>query len=164
MNLELQGLGARHDTARVGAGDALLDLTFRVEAGESVAIVGPSGAGKTTLLEVLAGARRPTQGLLRLDGSDPWSLPRRALHALRRSEVVMGLVGYDDFELADLVEPPVTVIHQDPASLGQKAALQLFARLLGDESPPHTVVMPTRLIVRSSGRLSTHTAPRKAPS
>jgi len=74
------------------------------------------------------------------------------LHALRRANRGLSLVGYDDFELADLVDPPVTVIHQDPASLGQKAAQQLFARLLGDESPPQTVVMPTRLVVRSSGR------------
>ncbi|NUO36709.1 MAG: substrate-binding domain-containing protein, partial [Dermatophilaceae bacterium] len=53
--------------------------------------------------------------------------------------------------LADLVDPPVTVVHQDPAAMGQKAAQQLFARLLGDESPAQTVVMPTRLVVRGSG-------------
>lgn len=76
-----------------------------------------------------------------------------ALHAMRQVDVAMGLVGYDDFELADLIVPAVTVVHQDPASLGQKAVLQLFARLLGDESPAQTVVMPTRLIVRESGRL-----------
>jgi LacI family transcriptional regulator len=35
--------------------------------------------------------------------------------------------------------------------MGQKAAQQLFARLLGDESPAQTVVMPTRLVVRGSG-------------
>ena len=74
----------------------------------------------------------------------------------------MGLVGYDDFELADLVEPSVTVVHQDPASIGQKAVLQLFARLLGDESPAQTVVMPTRLIVRESGRLPASARSRKA--
>jgi LacI family transcriptional regulator len=75
------------------------------------------------------------------------------LYALRRANRTLGLVGYDDFELAGLIDPAVTVIHQDPAALGQKAANQLFARLLGDESPPQTVVMPTRLIARASGRL-----------
>lgn len=75
------------------------------------------------------------------------------LYALRRANRTLGLVGYDDFELAGLIDPAVTVIHQDPAALGQKAAHQLFARLLGDESPPQTVVMPTRLIARASGRL-----------
>ena len=85
-----------------------------------------------------------------------------ALHAMRAVGVEMGLVGYDDFELADLVEPSVTVVHQDPASIGQKAVLQLFARLLGDESPAQTVVMPTRLIVRDSGRLPESVRSRKA--
>ncbi|MDU0315041.1 LacI family DNA-binding transcriptional regulator [Phycicoccus sp. M110.8] len=80
------------------------------------------------------------------------------LHALQHSELSLALVGYDDFELADLVVPSVTVIHQDPAALGQKAAQQLFARLLGDESPPETVVMPTRLIVRSSSAVPGRTA------
>ncbi|NUO91140.1 MAG: substrate-binding domain-containing protein, partial [Dermatophilaceae bacterium] len=73
------------------------------------------------------------------------------LLALRDLRLPLSLVGYDDFELADLVEPPVTVVHQDPAAMGQKAAQQLFARLLGDESPAQTVVMPTRLVVRGSG-------------
>jgi LacI family transcriptional regulator len=74
-----------------------------------------------------------------------------ALFAVRDLHADLSLVGYDDFELAELIDPPVTVVHQDPAAMGQKAAQQLFARLLGDESPPQTVVMPTRLIVRASG-------------
>ena len=85
-----------------------------------------------------------------------------ALHAMRQVGIEMGLVGYDDFELADLIEPAVTVVHQDPTSIGQKAVLQLFARLLGDESPAQTVVMPTRLIVRESGRLPASLRARKA--
>jgi LacI family transcriptional regulator len=74
-----------------------------------------------------------------------------ALLALRELRLPLSLVGYDDFELAALIDPPVTVVHQDPAAMGQKAAQQLFARLLGDESQAQTVVMPTRLIVRASG-------------
>ena len=83
MKLEVQRLVARHATARSGAADALVDLSFRVEAGETVAVIGPSGAGKTTLLEVLGCARPPSTGAVRLDGTDPWTLPRRALQALR---------------------------------------------------------------------------------
>lgn len=77
-----------------------------------------------------------------------------ALRVLRRLGTALSLVGYDDFELAEMLDPPVTVINQDPTAMGQKAAWQLFARLLGDESPPATVVMPTRLVVRGSGRLA----------
>lgn len=83
MKLELAGLAARHATARRNAPDALLNLGFSVESGEMVAVIGPSGAGKTTLLEVLACARPPSRGVLKIDGADPWRLPRRLLRALR---------------------------------------------------------------------------------
>ncbi|MBA4216008.1 MAG: ATP-binding cassette domain-containing protein [Proteobacteria bacterium] len=83
MKLSLQGLSARHATARRGAADALADLQLDIAEGEHIAVIGPSGAGKTTLLEVLACARPPSAGTLRVDGADPWALPGRALRRLR---------------------------------------------------------------------------------
>jgi phosphonate transport system ATP-binding protein len=83
LKLELQSIGVRHTTTRREAADALADLSFTVEDGEAVAVIGPSGAGKTTLLEVLACARPPAQGRVALDGMDPWQLPRGALQKLR---------------------------------------------------------------------------------
>jgi phosphonate transport system ATP-binding protein len=83
VKLELQGLAARHATARRDAAEALAGLDLRVAEGEAVAVIGPSGAGKTTLLEVLACARAPSAGVLRVDGADPWALPRPALRRLR---------------------------------------------------------------------------------
>ncbi|WP_153062124.1 ATP-binding cassette domain-containing protein, partial [Escherichia coli] len=83
MKLSLQGLSARHATARRGAADALADLQLDIAEGEQIAVIGPSGAGKTTLLEVLACARPPSAGTLRVDGADPWTLPGRALRRLR---------------------------------------------------------------------------------
>ena len=61
------------------------------------------------------------------------------------------LVGFDDFELADLLDPPVTVVSLDPAELGKAAADLLFARLDGDREPPRRVVLPARLTARGSG-------------
>jgi phosphonate transport system ATP-binding protein len=83
VKLELQGLAARHATARRDAADALSGLNLHIGEGEAVAVIGPSGAGKTTLLEVLACARRPSGGLVQIGGVDPWRLPPRALRALR---------------------------------------------------------------------------------
>ena len=64
----------------------------------------------------------------------------------------LSLVGYDDFELADVLDPPVTVVHQDPLVLGERAVQQVFARLVTGLGEPTTVVVPTRLVVRASGR------------
>jgi LacI family transcriptional regulator len=98
-----------------------------------------------------------------LDGPEPLTavvtgnnrITISALQAIRSIGADLGLVGYDDFDLADFVEPAITVVHQDPASMGQKAAQQLFVRLIGDRSPPAVVTMPTRLIVRASAERRT---------
>ncbi len=74
------------------------------------------------------------------------------LSAMRELGLRLGLVGYDDFELADVVDPPVTVVHQDPLVLGERAVQQVFARLAAGSGEPATVVVPTRLVVRASGR------------
>ncbi|GAA3879448.1 LacI family DNA-binding transcriptional regulator [Saccharothrix violaceirubra] len=64
------------------------------------------------------------------------------------------LVGFDDFELADLLSPPVTVIAHDASALGRAAADLLYARLDGDTGPPKRVVLPVRLVARGSGETS----------
>ncbi|MFO0460257.1 MAG: ATP-binding cassette domain-containing protein, partial [Burkholderiales bacterium] len=83
MRIDLDELAARHPAARGDAPPALRPLSVSVAAGEQVAVIGPSGAGKTTLLQALACALPPSAGTLRLDGTDPWTLSRAALHRLR---------------------------------------------------------------------------------
>jgi len=65
----------------------------------------------------------------------------------------VGLVGMDDVELADLVEPPLTVIAQDPVGMGRLAATRLFARLDGTDLTPERLVIQTTLIERGSGEI-----------
>jgi LacI family transcriptional regulator len=79
-----------------------------------------------------------------------------ALRALRELglEHRTALVGFDDIELADLLEPAVTVVAQDPAAIGRAAADLLFRRLDGDDSPPEHVVIDVKLIARGSGEIS----------
>ena len=66
----------------------------------------------------------------------------------------IAIVGFDDFPLADLLDPRVSVIAQNPAALGRAAAELLFARLDGDRSPPQHIVVPTLLIPRGSGEIA----------
>jgi LacI family transcriptional regulator len=78
-----------------------------------------------------------------------------AVHALRRlgCQDRVALVGFDDFPMADLLQPAVTVIAQDPTRLGEVAASILFRRLAGDRSPSETVTVPVTLIARGSGEI-----------
>jgi LacI family transcriptional regulator len=78
-----------------------------------------------------------------------------ALRALRRAGLRgrIAHVGFDDVVLADVLEPGVTIVAQDPSEIGHLAATMLFARIDGDRSPARTVVVPTRLIARGSGEL-----------
>jgi LacI family transcriptional regulator len=75
--------------------------------------------------------------------------------ALRRAGLQdkIALVGFDDFPLADILTPGITVITQDTAQLGRLAAQLLFARLDGDDTPPRTHVVPTGMITRGSGEI-----------
>lgn len=75
------------------------------------------------------------------------------LRGLRR-QFEVALVGFDDFPLADLLDPGVTVVAQDPAAIGRLAAETLFRRLDGDRSPSTVQVVPTRLITRGSGEIA----------
>ncbi|HEV3171013.1 MAG TPA: LacI family DNA-binding transcriptional regulator [Actinocrinis sp.] len=63
------------------------------------------------------------------------------------------LIGFDDFELADMVAVPVTVIAQDPTQMGRMAAELLFRRMRGERAPTQRIELPTRLILRGSGEI-----------
>ena len=75
-----------------------------------------------------------------------------AVHALRAlgRERSTALLGFDDFDLADLLQPAVTVVAQDPVAMGRLSAELLLKRIAADKSAPQLHVIPTRLIVRES--------------
>jgi LacI family transcriptional regulator len=65
----------------------------------------------------------------------------------------VAVVGFDDFELAAMLDPPVTVVSQDASALGRTAAQLLFRRLDGDRRPAQQVMLGTTLVVRGSGEI-----------
>lgn len=79
----------------------------------------------------------------------------RALRALELQRRV-ALIGFDDFPLADMLEPGVTVLRQDVPALGRKAAELVFDRIRGDKSAPTHVVVPATLVHRGSGEIPSH--------
>lgn len=79
-----------------------------------------------------------------------------AIRALRRLGLAhrVALVGFDDFPLADLLEPAVSVVSQDPGHIGTTAAHLLFGRIDGRAEEPRTVLVPTELVPRGSGEIA----------
>jgi LacI family transcriptional regulator len=108
------------------------------------------------------GPDRVRDGLLRmLTGPEPVTalfagnnrVTVTAVRVLADRERPIALVGFDDFELADLLRPAVTVVAQDPALIGRTAAQLLFARLEGVARAPRQVELPAALVARGSGEL-----------
>lgn len=73
----------------------------------------------------------------------------RALAVTVRTRRV-AVIGFGDFELADLVTPGVSVVGFDPVRIGRAAGELLLRRLAGDDGPPRRVKLPVRLIPRGS--------------
>lgn len=97
--LEVSGLKKVY-TTRFGGNkvEALKDVSFSVEQGEYVAVMGESGSGKTTLLNILAAFDKPTRGTVILDGKDLLSIKDADMAAFRRDH--LGFV-FQDFNLLD---------------------------------------------------------------
>ncbi len=87
-------------TTRFGGNkvEALKNVSFRVDAGEYVAIMGESGSGKTTLLNILAALDKPTNGTVYLDGQNLSEIKESKIAAFRRDN--LGFV-FQDFNLLD---------------------------------------------------------------
>jgi LacI family transcriptional regulator len=107
-------------------------------------------AANEAVTTLMAAPDRPTalftsQNLVTIGAVE--ALHRMALHHR------VAIVGFDDFPLAQLLEPGVTVLAQQPTHMGRIAAQLLFARLEGDRSPADVHIIPSLLMRRGSGEI-----------
>lgn len=111
---------------------ALHDITFQMEEGEFVAIMGPSGSGKSTLLNVISTIDHPTSGSVMIDGKNPHTMKDGQLAHFRRS--VLGFV-FQDFNLVQTLTVgenimlPLTLEGVAPSQI--KKRTKAVAELLG---------------------------------
>ena len=127
-------LSIEHLTRVYGTGDtavrALDDVSFTVEAGEFVAIIGSSGSGKSTLLHLIGGVDRPTAGTVWLAGEDVFARSDEQLAIFRRREVGLVYQFYNLIPVLDVVENMTLPVLMDGRAVnGQR--LQMLLRALG---------------------------------
>jgi lipoprotein-releasing system ATP-binding protein len=96
MTLDVAQLGKDFPT-RSGPLTVLRDISFTLNPGDALAVMGPSGSGKSTLLHILGTLDTPTRGTVRLDGRDPFALPERQLADFRNQHI--GFVFQDHYLL-----------------------------------------------------------------
>jgi LacI family transcriptional regulator len=121
-----------------------------IRCDEELVVLGPHDQGSVTMaLARLLAEQDPATALI--TGNN--LITAHALRALANRARRPALIGFDDLAFADLLVPPVSVIAQDPAALGRTAAELLLTRLAGDDSPPHRVTLPVRLVARGSAEV-----------
>lgn len=121
-------------TTRFGGNqvEALKNVSFSVEKGEYVAIMGESGSGKTTLLNILASLDQPTAGEVLLDGKSILGIREKELASFRREHLGFVFQDFnllDTFTLEDNIYLPLVLAGKDYREM--KERLVPIARLLG---------------------------------
>lgn len=121
---------AENLTKTYGSGDnavrALDNVSFSVEKGEFLAIIGPSGSGKSTLLHILGGVDRPTSGKVYMNGEDIYAQNEEQLAIFRRRHVGLIYQFYNLIPVLDVVENMTLPVLMD----GRKVNEERLAELL----------------------------------
>ena len=112
---------------------ALDDVSFGVEKGEFVAIVGPSGSGKSTLLHILGGVDTPSSGQVLVDGTDICALDQTKLAIFRRRQIGLIYQFYNLIPILDVEENITLPLLLDERRLDEARLKEIVATLgLGD--------------------------------
>ncbi|MGE3806769.1 MAG: ABC transporter ATP-binding protein [Gemmataceae bacterium] len=129
MSLVVEQLGKDYPT-RSGPLSVLRELSFNLEAGEALSVMGPSGSGKSTLLHILGTLDTPTTGKVTIKGTDPFTL--------------------DEQKLADFRNRHIGFVFQEHYLLPQCSVLEnvLIPTLVGGSSPPEAEKWARQLLER----------------
>ncbi|MBQ6670218.1 MAG: ABC transporter ATP-binding protein [Firmicutes bacterium] len=109
--------------------NALDKVSFSVEKGEFLAIIGPSGSGKSTLLHIIGGVDRPTSGKVFMDGQDVYAQDEEALAVFRRRQVGLIYQFYNLIPVLNVVENMSLPVLMDGREVNQERLEELLGVL-----------------------------------
>lgn len=105
---------------------AVDDVSFSVEKGEFLAIIGPSGSGKSTLLHILGGVDRPTSGKVYVDGQDVYAQDEDHLAIFRRRQVGLIYQFYNLIPVLNVVENMTLPVLMDSRAVNRQRLDELL--------------------------------------
>lgn len=132
-NNPMEILKVEHLTKIYGSGDnevrAVDDVSFSIQKGDFLAIIGPSGSGKSTLLHILGGVDRPTSGKVYMNGQDVYARNEDELAIFRRREVGLIYQFYNLIPVFDVVENITLPVLMDGRSVNRDRLEDLLGTL-----------------------------------
>ena len=152
-------------TKTYGSGEnivhALDNVSFSVEKGEFVSIIGPSGSGKSTLLHIIGGVDRPTSGKVYMNGQDVYAQNEEQLAIFRRREVGLIYQFYNLIPVLNVVENMTLPVLLDGRKVNEERLSELLQTLdLGNRKNN----LPNQLSGGQQQRVSIGRALMNAPS
>ncbi len=158
-------LKCEHLTKEYGSGSTLVkaldDVSFSVEKGEFLAIIGPSGSGKSTLLHTLGGVDRPTSGKVYMDGQDIYAQDEENLAIFRRRYVGLIYQFYNLIPVLNVVENITLPVLMDGRKVNQERLEELLDILKLNERKEN---LPNQLSGGQQQRVSIGRALMNAPA
>ncbi len=140
---------------------AVDDISFSIEKGEFVAIIGPSGSGKSTLLHILGGVDRPTEGKVWLNGQDIYAQNEDQLAIFRRRYVGLIYQFYNLIPVLNVVENMTLPVLMDNRKVNEERLSELL-HTLGLEERRNN--LPNQLSGGQQQRVSIGRALMNAPA
>ncbi len=140
---------------------ALDGVSFSVEKGEFVAVIGPSGSGKSTLLHILGGVDRPTSGRVLMDGKDVYAQNEEQLAIFRRRQVGLIYQFYNLIPVLNVTENITLPVLMDGQSVNRDRLKELITTLKLDGRENH---LPNQLSGGQQQRVSIGRALMNAPA